>query len=452
MSENPKGTGFTPGAGIPGVTSPFSDEDAADRLVDGRDIEFDDAYGKGVLLLADGGRYEGTLFGASVVAEGELVFTTGMTGFQESLTDPSFAGQVLTFTWPLLGNYGVIPGISESSKVWPRGVVCKQAIDIPDHRDSVGSLHDLLHSHGIPGIQGVDTRSITRRVREYGTLLCVFGPIDQEEALSARLAKATSPDLEDLVDLVSRDDDVILNPGATDTTGASLPRLIAIDCGVKFNILRELCRRFEVVWVPAKSDFDTLISKWEPDAFFCSNGPGDPAHPGAATSARRVLARAVSSGFPTMGICLGHQLLGLASGLRTYKLLYGHRGANQPVVDLIDNTVSITSQNHGFAIADPNKGMLAAHPSGASSDVEPNAIDSDVTVRYVNANDRTVEGLDVVGRPAFSIQFHPEACPGPHDANPLFDRFSAIVAEHLGTSVPLPLEPVATPSLTGGEN
>ena len=139
--------------------------------------------------------------------------------------------------------------------------------------------------------------------------MCVFGPLEQEDALSSRLAKATSPDLEDLVELVSRDDDVVLNPGARDVNGENLPRLIAIDCGVKFNILRELCRRFEVIWVPAKSDFDTLINKWEPDAFFCSNGPGDPAHPGAATSARRVLARAVSSGFPTMGICLGHQLL-----------------------------------------------------------------------------------------------------------------------------------------------
>jgi carbamoyl-phosphate synthase small subunit len=452
MSENLSGAGFTPGADLSGVSSPHTEEDAADRLIDGRPIEFDEAYGKGVLLLADGGRYEGTLFGASVVAEGELVFTTGMTGFQESLTDPSFAGQVLTFTWPLLGNYGVIPGISESSRVWPRGVVCRQAIEVPDHRDAVGSLHDLLHSHGVPGIQGVDTRSITRRVREYGTLLCVFGPLEHEEALSARLAKAQSPDLEDLVNQVSRSNEVILNQGATDSNGTVLPRLIAIDCGVKFNILRELCRRFEVVWVPAESNFEKLVSQWNPDAFFCSNGPGDPAHSGAATSARRVVAQAVASGYPTMGICLGHQLLGLASGLRTYKLLYGHRGANQPVVDLMDNTVSITSQNHGFAIADPKKGMLAAHPSGASSDVEPNAIDSEVTVRFVNANDRTVEGLDVVGRPAFSVQYHPEACPGPHDANPLFDRFSMIVAEHLGSTVPTPLDPVATPSLIGGEN
>ena len=452
MSKGESEVGFRPGRGVPGVSESYVGQDAADCLVTGASHGHSSASGIGVLLLADGGRYEGTLFGAEAMAEGELVFTTGMTGFQESLTDPSFAGQVLTFTWPLLGNYGVIPGISESSRVWPRGVVCRQAIEKPDHRDAVGSLHDLLVAHGVPGIQGVDTRSITRRVREYGTLLCVFGPIEMEEALVARLKASRSPDLDDLVAEVSRDDAVVLNPGATNDSGESLPRLIALDCGVKYNILRELCRRFEVIWVPADSSFDALVHDHQPDAFFCSNGPGDPAHPGAATSARRVLASAIDAGYPTMGICLGHQLLGLAAGLRTYKLLYGHRGANQPVVDLADGTVSITSQNHGFAVADPEQGMLAPHPSGACSEVESNAIGTDVEVRYVNANDRTVEGLDVVGRPAFSVQFHPEACPGPHDASPLFDRFSSIVAEHLGSSVPEVLSPVATPSLLGGEN
>ena len=452
MSKGESEVGFRPGQGVPGVSDPYVGQDAADCLVTGANHGHSSASGIGVLLLADGGRYEGTLFGAEAMAEGELVFTTGMTGFQESLTDPSFAGQVLTFTWPLLGNYGVIPGISESSRVWPRGVVCRQAIEIPDHRDAVGSLHDLLVAHGVPGIQGVDTRSITRRVREYGTLLCVFGPIEMEEALVARLKASKSPDLDDLVAEVSRDDAVVLNPGATNNSGEALPRLIALDCGVKYNILRELCRRFEVIWAPADSSFDVLVQDHQPDAFFCSNGPGDPAHPGAATSARRVLASAIDAGYPTMGICLGHQLLGLAAGLRTYKLLYGHRGANQPVVDLADGTVSITSQNHGFAVADPEQGMLAPHPSGACSDVESNAIGTNVEVRYVNANDRTVEGLDVIGRPAFSVQFHPEACPGPHDASPLFDRFSSIVAEHLGSSTPEVLPPVATPSLLGGEN
>ena len=164
---------------------------------------------------------------------------------------------------------------------------------------------------------------------------------------------------------------------------------------------------------------------------FCSNGPGDPAHPGKATAARVTLAEAVSRGMPTMGICLGHQLLGLACGLSTYKMRYGHRGANQPVLDLVSRTVAITSQNHGFAVEDPEKGMLAAHPSGANSGPQENLAGVAAVVRHVNANDRTVEGLDIESRPAFSVQYHPEACPGPHDAAPLFDRFSALVAEHL---------------------
>ena len=173
------------------------------------------------------------------------------------------------------------------------------------------------------------------------------------------------------------------------------------------------------------------MGEWRPDAIFASNGPGDPAHPGSATIARNTLARAVREDIPVMGICLGHQLMGLAAGLRTYKLRYGHRGANQPVVDLVTGKVDITSQNHGFAVEDPERGMLAPHPSGACSEPGANTLEADFEVRHVNANDRTVEGLDLVGKPAFTVQFHPEACPGPHDASPLFDRFADIVEDHL---------------------
>jgi carbamoyl-phosphate synthase small subunit len=246
------------------------------------------------------------------------------------------------------------------------------------------------------------------------------------------LLELTSPELDDLVDLVSIDQAIILNEGSTDDFGRRKPRLAALDCGIKYNILRSLCQYFEVIWCPPDTHFSTLINDYQIDALFCSNGPGDPAHPGKASMAKETLAKAVQSGYPVMGICLGHQLMGLASGLKTYKMRYGHRGANQPVVDLVSGKVLITSQNHGFAVADPESGMLAAHPSGAtSSDVE-NLHGQEVKVRYINANDKTVEGLDVIDKPCFTVQFHPEACPGPHDAEGLFARFKEIVDTHLG--------------------
>jgi carbamoyl-phosphate synthase small subunit len=430
MSKSTPGRGFSPGADVLGVKNPPIFVDAADILIDSNDVQ-PASLAPGLLLLADGTRFRGSLFGAETIAQGELVFTTGMCGYQESLTDPSFAGQVLTFTWPLLGNYGIHASSSESSGVWPRGVICRQLMQVPDHRDSIGSVHQLLSSHGVPGIEGIDTRSLTRRVREHGTVLCVFGPLDKEQEMRLILDNITPPDSQDLVAEVTCPQAVLLNEGATDVDGNLLPRLAAIDCGIKFNILRELCRRFEVVWCPANMPFDEIIDQWSPEAFFSSNGPGDPAHPGAATIARETLSSAVRADLPVMGICLGHQLMGLAAGLRTYKLKYGHRGANQPVIDLQSGRVLITSQNHGFAVEDPEKGMLAPHPSGACSEKGNNVLGADFKVRYVNANDRTVEGLDLVDKSSFTVQFHPEACPGPHDAAPLFDRFSEIVKQAL---------------------
>ena len=421
-----------------GVTTPILPDAAAGLLevAAGKTMLTHPATGRGLLLLADGSRFEGELFGADAVAEGELVFTTGMTGYQESLTDPSFAGQILTFTYPLIGNYGIHDGASESASVWPRAVVCRHFDPEPDHRDSIGSVEDLLLLHAVPGLMGVDTRTITRRVREYGTLLAVIGPLDEEEQLAERLAKLEDPSLDDLVDIVSIDTPRLVNPDATDAEGERLPRLASLDCGIKYNILRQLCQRFEVLWCPPDIEYQVLRDEWEIDALFCSNGPGDPAHQGKAMIARRTLAAGIADGLPSMGICLGHQLLGLGAGLQTYKMLYGHRGANQPVIDLDDGRVSITSQNHGFAVADPVQGRLAAHPSGADSGPAENLLGFDVRVRHVNSNDRTVEGLEVVGRPAFSVQYHPEASPGPHDASPLFDRFASMVrAEMTGGAV-----------------
>lgn len=430
-------SGFSPSRGQLGVFNPYEGIDAADILILEGEIEQTPASGRGVLLLADGSRFEGSLFGASTIGEGELVFTTGMTGFQESLTDPSFAGQVLTFTWPLVGNYGVAAGISESAKVWPRGVVCRHWIDRPDHRHSVGSVHQLLLAHGIPGISEIDTRALTRRVREHGVILCQFGPIEFEDEMVRRLEKMTSPDLEDLVDEVSRNDAVLLNEGAKDMDNSPLARVAAIDCGIKYNILRQLSNRFEVLWCPPDISYDVLRDNWHIDALFCSNGPGDPAHTGKAYSARETLASGLDAGLPVMGICLGHQLLGLASGHETYKLRYGHRGANQPVVDLVSGKVSITSQNHGFAVNPKGAEPLAPHPRWRSKGKPEALVDIQTEVRFVNANDRTVEGLDVIGKPAFSVQYHPEACPGPHDAEYLFDRFSEIVAHKMDGALPL---------------
>ena len=231
----------------------------------------------------------------------------------------------------------------------------------PDHRDSIASLSDFLAYHNVPGIEEIDTRAITRRVREYGCVLCVFGPLEDEEALKQHLSQLTSPELEDLVDLVSIDEPVIVNEGATDNLGNPLPRIAAIDCGIKVQHSSQPMLSIRSCMGAPHTSFKEAQS-YGIVALFCSNGPGDPAHPGKATMARNTLVDAVKANIPVMGICLGHQLLGLASGLQTYKMRYGHRGANQPCVDLESGRVWITSQNHGFAVADPDAGMLAAHP------------------------------------------------------------------------------------------
>ena len=426
--------GFNPGLGQPGVKNPISFQDASDKLVNA--VNNNDslpiaASGPGILLLADGSRFEGELFGSEGIAQGELVFTTGMAGYQESLTDPSFAGQVLTFTYPLIGNYGIHASSSESSSVWPRALICRELIVHPDHRNSIGNVDEFLRTHGVPGLKKVDTRAITKKVREYGTLLCVMGPLEKEEELKELLEEIEDPSIDDLIETVCISKPVIVNEGALDENGNKLPRLGVLDCGIKYNIINELSKRFEVLWCPPDIKFEDLINKWNISALFCSNGPGDPAQEGRATLARKTLAKGIKSGIPTMGICLGHQLLGLAAGLETYKMLYGHRGANQPVIDIKTGKVSITSQNHGFAVADPEKGRLAEHPSKVNSGRKENLIDSKVKVSHINANDNTVEGLEVIGKPAFSVQYHPEACPGPNDASKLFDQFENIVRGEL---------------------
>ena len=387
------------------------------------------ARGPGVLLLADGSRFTGELWGGVGLGSGELVFTTGMAGYQESLTDPSFAGQVLTFTWPILGSYGIHAGMSESGSVWPRGVIAREVVREADHRDSIADVEALLVAHGVPGLRTVDTRELTLRVRQHGVLLCAFGPVEREEEVTRLLETMVDPSTTDLMAEVVIDELRLLPALASD---AEVPRLAVLDCGIKHNILRQVARHFEPVWVPPATPFDVLVDEWKVDALFASNGPGNPAHRGAALQARHTIAEALDAGMPTMGICMGHQLLGLATGAATYKLRYGHRGANQPVVDLVSGRVAITSQNHGFAVAEPgDREPPAAHPAWRGELEGEDLVGVEVKARHVNANDRTLEGLDVIGRPAFSIQFHPEAAPGPHDAQPLFARFASTVNSRL---------------------
>ena len=390
----------------PSFSKPLGLADAADFL-DGMP-HITQINQPGVLLLADGGRFEGQLFGAAAIGEGELVFTTGMTGYQESLTDPSFAGQVLTFTYPMIGNYGIHAKASESASVWPRGVIVRQAMANPDHRNSRCSVGEFLAAHGVPGIQAIDTRAITRRVREQGTVLCVFGPLDQEDLLVKRLSELTSPELEDLVDLVSIDEMILLNQGAVDDLGSPLPRLAAIDCGIKYNILRCLKDlNFKITVVPYNFDFEELKSL-NPDGIFLSNGPGDPFE--TYKSIKKNFDKLLNLNLPIFGICIGHQLLALAFGAQTEKMKQGHRGANHPVYRLKDKTVEITSQNHGFKVVEET-------------------LPSFLNITHKSLFDGTIEGLEHKSKPIFSVQYHPEASPGPHDSRYLFQKFYKLISD-----------------------
>lgn len=367
------------------------------------------------LVLSDGTRFTGESFGAKKDSDGEVVFTTGMAGYPESLTDPSFRGQILTFTYPLIGNYGVPSeeknawGFSknfESESIHVRGVVVAEASSIASHHAAVSTFDRWLEHHGIPGITGVDTRALTKKLREHGVML---GRIVQDDA--AKDCDVEDPNLLNLVGEVS-----IAEPITYEPEQASDPTLtiIAYDCGMKRNILRSFLKRgIRVVRVPW--DFD-LSGYGDPyDGVFISNGPGDPKQCKKTIKAIQV---AIGKDIPTFGICLGNQLMALAVGGDTYKLKYGHRGTNQPCIEVAcsadaEGTCSpssrciITSQNHGFAVKEEL-------PEGWS-------------VWYRNANDGTVEGIRHASGRFFSVQFHPEATPGPEDANFLFDMFIALM-------------------------
>lgn len=347
---------------------------------------------KGILYLEDGTLYTGMGIGKKGTSVGELVFNTSMTGYQEILTDPSYAGQIITMTYPLIGNYGVNSFEKESDNVYARGFVVKNICENPSNYMAEKTIDEMLKEIGIVGICGVDTRSITKKIRNCGALKCV---ITNEELSEEELN-------EHLKNLQQREDwmkevgtrEIIHIPGEG-------YRVVLVDFGVKRNIVRNLkARNCDITIVPYNITFDE-IQRINPDGILLSNGPGDPKE---ATEAIEMVKKAMYK-YPIFGICLGHQILGLAVGGDTYKLKYGHRGGNHGVKDLDLDRVFITSQNHGFAVD------------------EESIKNKDMIVTHINLNDNTVEGMRHKTLPVFSVQFHPEGAPGPQDSAYLFDRF-----------------------------
>ena len=385
---------------------------------------------KAILALEDGTIFEGQAFGATASVAGEVCFNTSMTGYQEILTDPSYKGQIVTMTYPLIGNYGVNEQDVESYQTHASGFVVRELSPVVSNSRADYSLGEYMESNGIPGIQGIDTRALTKKLRVRGAM---NGYLTTEEGATADDALAKAKEWPGLVgvDYVKEvthnsefawDENDKLSPafrlpyGPKELDGriqrdpmpaAEIP-IVAYDFGVKYNILRMLRQSgFKVTVLPANTPAEEAL-KHNPAGVFLSNGPGDPA---AVTYAAEAVAELLKKGLPTFGICLGHQILSLAMGGKTSKLKFGHRGANQPVKDLDSGRVEITSQNHGFT-------------------VDADSLPDDVAVNRINLNDQTVEGLRHKTKPVFCVQYHPEASPGPHDSSDLFGQFRQLVEKH----------------------
>jgi carbamoyl-phosphate synthase small subunit len=369
------------------------------------------------LVLRDGRTFRGRTLGAVGETSGEVIFNTAMQGYQEILTDPSYRGQIVSMTYPMIGNYGVNEEDVESRRPWVNGFVVKEASSVASNFRSGSSLDAYLARHGIVGIQDIDTRALTRHLRDHGAQDGIISSVETDPARLLERARAL-PGLvgRDLVAEVTAQAPYTWSEGGWELSrGYVAPppprfRVVAYDCGIKYNILRQLrtigC---DVSVVPASTTADDVLGA-KPDGVFISNGPGDPEGvPYLIESVRGLLGRV-----PIFGICLGHQILGLAAGGRTYKLPFGHHGANHPVKDLATGKVEITAQNHGFAV-DP----ASVSPHGW----EPT---------HLNLNDGTCEGLRHREWPVYSVQYHPEASPGPHDANYLFHRFVDLMSQKGG--------------------
>ncbi len=350
-----------------------------------------------ILVLEDGRTFKGASFGAAGESFGEMVFNTSMSGYQEILTDPSYAGQIVCMTYPLIGNYGTNEDDVESSRPWVEGFVVREASRIASNFRSTASLQDYLKDNGIVGLEHIDTRALVRHIRDKGAMRAGISTEDLDpKQLLKKVLESPSMANRELASTVSADADYNY-PSSTKENY----HIVAYDFGIKTNSLREFARRgCRVTVVPAGTTAQEVLAL-EPDGVFLSNGPGDPASMHSVVAEIRSLAESQT---PMFGICLGHQLLGQAFGGSTYKLKFGHRGGNQPIKDLTTGKIEITAHNHGFA-------------------VDADSLPADVEVTHINVNDQTVAGLRHRTLPVFSVQYHPESAPGPHDSEYLFERF-----------------------------
>jgi len=379
---------------------------------------------KSLLILEDGLVVEGCGFGYPTTRVGELVFTTGMVGYPEALTDPSFRGQILVLTHPLIGNYGVpssnileygIPKFFESERIQVEALVVAYDTS-PSHWTSIMSLHEWLSREGVPGLSGIDTRMLVRRIRERGVMMAIAAVYDERDdvnvdELVTKLSSSTRYDYRDLVSEVSPKNIIFHEPTEY---SHSIPTIIVVDCGIKYGILRELLRRgFRVIRIPCYEDPVKYLYEFKASGIVISNGPGNPL---LLKDVIRHAAGVIEYGIPTLGICLGHQVLALAAGANVFKLKYGHRGHNKPCLDVERGKCFVTSQNHGYAI---DRDSLS---------------NTQFKLWFVNVDDKTTEGLRHTSKPIITTQFHPEASPGPLDSVWVFNLFKRLV-ERYGATV-----------------